>query len=203
VHRVITNYPHRFLLCDEVGLGKTIEAGMILKELRARGSAERVLVIVPPNLVRQWQFELKSKFNEPFSILNTDTVRYLQEAHAYSGNPFERYDSVIVSSAWVSQPKWAKLAAESAWDMVIVDEAHHARVRRSGVHREETGLYRVVRDLASPDAFSKRAALFLTATPMQLDAGELYTLIEILDPALFRFSCCFRGSKLALSRCAA
>src|SRR5205807_1303117 len=113
------------------------------------------------------------------------TVRYLREAHAYSGNPFERFDSVIVSSAWVSSPTWAKLAAESAWDMVIVDEAHHARVRRSGARREETGLYRVVRDLASPDAFSKRAALFLTATPMQLDAGELYSLIEMLDPALF------------------
>ena len=69
--------------------------------------------------------------------------------------------------------------------MVIVDEAHHARVRRSGKRREETRLYRVVRDLASPDAFSKRAALFLTATPMQLDSGELYSLIELLDPALF------------------
>lgn len=56
VHKVITNYPHRFLLCDEVGLGKTIEAGMVLKELRARGGARRVLVIAPPNLVRQWQF---------------------------------------------------------------------------------------------------------------------------------------------------
>ena len=64
VHRVVTSYPHRFLLCDEVGLGKTIEAGIILKELRARKSADRVLIIVPPNLMRQWQFELKTKFNE-------------------------------------------------------------------------------------------------------------------------------------------
>jgi len=69
--------------------------------------------------------------------------------------------------------------------MVIVDEAHHARVRISGKRREETRLYKVVRELASPDAFSKRAALFLTATPMQLESRELYSLIEILDPALF------------------
>ena len=59
VHKVISSYPHRFLLCDEVGLGKTIEAGMTLKELRARGGARRVLIIVPPNLVRQWQFEME------------------------------------------------------------------------------------------------------------------------------------------------
>jgi SNF2 family DNA or RNA helicase len=185
VHRVITNYPHRFLLCDEVGLGKTIEAGMILKELRARGSAERTLVVVPPNLVRQWQFELKSKFNETFSIINNETVKYLRNTQALEENPFLVYDSVIVSSAWVSNPTWAKLAAEATWDMVIVDEAHHARVHRSGRRREETRLYRAVRDLAAPDAFSKRAALFLTATPMQLDSGELYSLIELLDPALF------------------
>jgi ATP-dependent helicase HepA len=185
VHRVITNYPHRFLLCDEVGLGKTIEAGMILKELRARGAAERVLVVVPPNLARQWQFELKSKFNESFSIINRETVKFLRNTQAMTDNPFLIYDSVIVSSAWVSTPAWAKLAAEASWDMVIVDEAHHARVRRSGSRRDETRLYKAVKELASPDAFSKRAALFLTATPMQLDSGELYSLIEILDPALF------------------
>ena len=127
VHRVITTYPHRFLLCDEVGLGKTIEAGMILKELRARGGAERTLVVVPPNLVRQWQFELKSKFNEAFSVINSETVKYLRNTQGIDENPFLVYDSAIVSSAWVSNPTWAKLAAEVAWDMVVVDEAHHAR----------------------------------------------------------------------------
>ena len=185
VHRVISEYPHRFLLCDEVGLGKTIEAAMILKELRARGSASRTLVIAPPNLLRQWQFELKSKFNETFSIINSDTVRYLRSTQSYEGNPFDAFDSIIVSSAWVAAEQWAKLAAESPWDMVIVDEAHHARVRGRGQSRKESRLYKTVRALASPDAFSKRAALFLTATPMQLDSGELYSLIEVLDPALF------------------
>lgn len=185
VHRVITNYPHRFLLCDEVGLGKTIEAGLVLKELRSRDSAARCLVIAPPNLVRQWQFELKSKFNETFSIINSDTVRYLRTTQGLVDNPFDAYDSVIVSSSWISGPEWGKLVAQTSWDMVIVDEAHHARVRVSGTKREETRLYKVVRELVSPDAFSKRAALFLTATPMQLDSRELYSLVELLDPALF------------------
>ena len=124
-------------------------------------------------MARQWQFELKSKFNESFSIINRETVKFLRNTQAMADNPFLIYDSVIVSSAWVSTPAWAKLAAEASWDMVIVDEAHHARVRRSGNRREETRLYRAVKELASPDAFSKRAALFLTATPMQLDSGEL------------------------------
>ena len=185
VHRVITNYPHRFLLCDEVGLGKTIEAGMIVKELRARGAANRVLIIAPPNLLRQWQFELKSKFNESFSIINSETVKYLRSTQTSADNPFELFDSVLVSSSWITGSTWAKLAAETPWDMVIVDEAHHARVRRSGNRRDETRLYKVVRELAAPEAFSKRAALFLTATPMQLDSGELYSLVELLDPALF------------------
>jgi ATP-dependent helicase HepA len=185
VHRVITSYPHRFLLCDEVGLGKTIEAGMILKELRARGGAGRCIVIAPANLLRQWQFELKSKFNETFSIINSDTVRYLRQSQGFTGNPFEIHDNVIVSSSWIAIEERARQVSEVSWDMVIVDEAHHARVHVSGRRREETRLYRVVRDLVSPDAFSKRAALFLTATPMQLDSGELYSLIELLDPALF------------------
>ena len=185
VHRVVSDYPHRYLLCDEVGLGKTIEAGLVLKELRARGGAARCIAIVPPNLIRQWQFELKSKFNEVFSILNTDTVRYLKSSQGYEGNPFEKFDSVIVSSGWISGEPWSKLMAEVPWDMVIVDEAHHARVRISGKKREETRLYRAVRAVVSPDAFSKRAALFLTATPMQLDSKELYSLVELLDPALF------------------
>jgi ATP-dependent helicase HepA len=203
VYRVITSYPHRFLLCDEVGLGKTIEAGLILKELRARGSAGRCIVIAPANLLRQWQFELKSKFNETFSIINSDTVRYLRQSQGFTGNPFEIHDNVIVSSSWITAGERSRQVSDVSWDMVIVDEAHHARVHVSGRRREETRLYRVVRDLVSPDAFSKRAALFLTATPMQLDSGELYSLIELLDPALFPTEQHFdqhRGRMRGLSR---
>lgn len=184
VHRVVTNYPHRFLLCDEVGLGKTIEAGMILKELRARKRARRTLIIVPPNLLRQWQFELKSKFNETFSILNTATVQYLR-TQGHDGNPFAHFDSILVSADWVSRKERVDLAAQVDWDMVIVDEAHHARLQRWGNRTQTTQLYNLVKRLASPKHFANRALLFLTATPMQLEPHELYSLVELIDPALF------------------
>ena len=182
VHKVISNYPHRYLLCDEVGLGKTIEAGMALKELRARGGAQRVLAIVPPNLVRQWQFEMRTKFNEPFAVLNTATVNNLQ-ANGYHGNPFAHpdYSSLLCSSRWVSNRKWKDLCTEAYWDLIILDEAHHARSYPDGT---TTALYRLVRDLA-PEEHPQRMMLFLTATPMQLNTHELYSLVEILDPTLF------------------
>ena len=184
VHKVISNYPHRFLLCDEVGLGKTIEAGMVLKELRARGGAQRVLAIVPPNLVGQWHFEMKTKFNESFSVLNTDTVRFLQNQGQFD-NPFAFSDSILCSSSWVANPTWAELCSRVNWDLVILDEAHHARSHRSGNRVNTTRLYRLVSKLAEPERFSQRGMLFLTATPMQLDTHELYSLVELLDPALF------------------
>ncbi len=180
-HKVISNYPHRFLLCDEVGLGKTIEAGMVLKELRARGGAQRVLAIVPPSIVRQWQFEMKTKFNEAFSVLNTNTVKYLKN-QGFDGNPFTFKKSILCSSGWIANERWAKLCTTVDWDLIIMDEAHHARKHRSG---DTTRLYRLVRDLAAPSHAARRAMLFLTATPMQLDTHELYSLVELLDPALF------------------
>ena len=181
VHKVINNYPHRFLLCDEVGLGKTIEAGMILKELRARGGARKVLIIVPPSLVRQWQFEMKTKFNESFAVLNRSTVEYLVN-QGNTGNPFMHGDSILCSSGWIVNDRWAKACTEMDWDLIIVDEAHHARRHYSG---DTTRLYRLVRDLAAPEHCARCAVLFLTATPMQLHPYELYSLIELLDPALF------------------
>ena len=183
VHRVISEYPHRFLLCDEVGLGKTIEAGMVLKELRARGGAERVLAIVPPNLLRQWQFEMKSKFNERFSVLNSATVAFLKN-QGFDDNPFTYSDSVLCSSRWIAHRKWAPLCAAVDWDLVIVDEAHHVRSRRNGRRVQRTRLYHLVRELA-PTEHLMRGMLFLTATPLQLDAHELYSLVELLDPTLF------------------
>ena len=184
VHRVVANYPHRFLLCDEVGLGKTIEAGTVVKELRARRVVQRVLAIVPPNLVRQWQFEMKTKFNEVFAILNTATVGYLQD-QGKVGNPFLHFACVLCSSRWVESPKWAKLCAAVDWDLVIVDEAHHARHQLFGKKAKSTRLYRLVQALSPPEQVMRRGMLFLTATPLQLHTHELYSLIELLDPALF------------------
>ena len=184
VHRVISDYPHRFLLCDEVGLGKTIEAAMIIKELRARGLAKRVLVLVPSGLVRQWQFELKTKFNETFAIFNNATLKFLQSNGVAS--PWTEYDSVIASQSWASwnQTRRDEIASVD-WDLIIVDEAHHARRQRSGNRVTETNLFRLTAELTARPEFARRGVLFLTATPMQLQRHELFSLVEMLNPVLF------------------
>lgn len=184
VHRVISTYPHRFLLSDEVGLGKTIEAAMVVKELRARGLARRVLILVPSGLVRQWQFELKTKFNETFAIFDRSTLQYLKSKGVR--NPWTDHDSVITSQDWASwsQNRREEIAAVD-WDLVIVDEAHHARRQRSGNRVTMTNLYRLVSALTSRPEFARRGVLFLTATPLQLHRHELFSLVEMLNPILF------------------
>lgn len=184
VHRVISSYPHRFLLSDEVGLGKTIEAAMVVKELRARGLARRVLILVPSGLLRQWQFELKTKFNETFAILDKNTVEYLSSQGV--GNPWTAQHSVISSQTWASWSEQRRDEIASVeWDLVIVDEAHHARRQRSGNRQTMTNLYRLVSELTSRPEFARRSVLFLTATPLQLQRHELFSLVEMLNPVLF------------------
>jgi ERCC4-related helicase len=184
VHRVISNYPHRFMLCDEVGLGKTIEAAMIIKELKARKHTKRILILVPSSLQIQWQFELKTKFNETFAIFNRDTVKYLKD-HGET-HPWTTADQVIVSHSWASYDKKRRDEITSVdWDLIIVDEAHHAREQKYGSKVSRTNLYRLVNDLVARPQHNRRAALFLTATPMQLQRHELYSLVEMLDPILF------------------
>ncbi len=183
-HRVTNAYPHRFLLCDEVGLGKTIEAGMILRELRARGMVRRVLVLVPANLQIQWQHELKTKFNESFSIYNGDSVRFLKQGSEQ--NVWTLNDSIIASHGFCTyNDERVEEVSSVDWDVVIVDEAHHARVYHRGSGTRETLLYKLAKRLTDFREGGRRSVLLLTATPMQLDPRELYSLVDLLDPALF------------------
>ena len=186
VHRVSTSYPHRFLLADEVGLGKTIEAGLIIRELKARGVAKRVLVLAPSGIVSQWQYELRTKFNQVFAQYRSDSVRFLQ-----SKNPAENVwtleDNVIASTAYaVADEERSKEIALAGWDLIIIDEAHHARRQMdSETKRSYTRLYRLAETLTDQTSGGGQSVLLLTATPMQLDPFELYSLIELLDPTLF------------------
>ena len=183
LHRVATSYPHRFLLADEVGLGKTIEAGLILKELKARGNANRVLVLAPSGIVSQWQFELKTKFNEIFAHLNSQSGAYLQ-ANNPGENVWALHENVIASTGYACYTdQRIRDISLVDWDMVIVDEAHHAR--RTLNNLAGTRLMRLVESLADPEHVNSRSMLFLSATPMQLHPFELYSLIEMLDPTLF------------------
>jgi len=186
VHRVATSFPHRYLLADEVGLGKTIEAGLIVKELKARGVAPRVLVLAPPNIVSQWQFELKTKFNLIFAQYTKGTIDYLR-ANNPGDNVWTLNDNVIASStfaAWDDTRR--KEIALAGWDLVIVDEAHHARRTFEGDGRYgNTNLYTLTQALTDENGSGASHVLLLTATPMQLDTFELYSLVELLDPTLF------------------
>lgn len=186
LHRVASTYPHRFILADEVGLGKTIEAGLIIKELKARGSAERVLVLAPSGIVSQWQYELKTKFNQVFSPYQRDTIEFLRRENP-GENVWTLRDNVIVSTSFAAFDEGRRRdIALAGWDLVVIDEAHHARRTWQGEHKyTETNLYKLAEMLADPELGRAQAFLLLTATPMQLHRFELYSLIELLDPALF------------------
>src|SRR6202030_50007 len=110
----------RFLLADDPGAGKTIMAGLLLKELKARGLIRRTLIVTPANLTFQWQRELADKFREKFDIIRGDVLRT-----NYGQNPWQERDQVITSVSWVSLVEDARESLlRSRWDLVIVDEAH-------------------------------------------------------------------------------
>ncbi len=184
-HRVISTYPHRFLLADEVGLGKTIEAGLVIKELRARGAARRVLIIAPAGLVPQWVDELRKKFNEQFTRI--DSTTFAAYAAMHDGETvWHAHDNIVTSLHFVrDNEQHIEALTSQVWDLVIFDEAHHLRRHLNGGRQEDkrsiTGAYRFAEALQR----TTTALLLLTATPLQLHSYELFSLIELLDPTLF------------------
>lgn len=177
--RVTKKLQPRMILADEVGLGKTIEAGLILKELRARGLVERVLIVTPASLQFQWRTELKSKFNEDFEVINSAGAKYLGAGGA---NPFTKRDNVIVSLNFAKTDKRREQIIEAPWDLVIFDEAHHVRRSLRGNRVQATIAY----DMADELKELVSGFLLLTATPMQLHQFELFSLVELVEPGLFR-----------------
>lgn len=173
-HRVTHKLYPRMILADEVGLGKTIEAGLIIKELRARQIANRVLVLCPAALQQQWKYELESKFNEDFEIIDGHGAKFLGRGGV---NPWKKRDGVITSLNLAVRPEYAERIVEADWDLVVFDEAH--RVRRT---RNRTTL---AYELADELKEVVDGLLLLSATPMQLDPYELYSLIELIDPGLY------------------
>jgi len=186
LHRIMSAYPHRFLLADEVGLGKTIEAGLVIKELKARGVANRALILAPSGIIGQWQVEMRIKFGLIFSLYRGDTVAYLQANHP-AENVWTLNDNVIASHTFASlfEEKRREISL-AGWDLIVIDEAHHARRTWQGADKyTTTNLYRLAESLAEPEAGKSTGVLLLTATPMQLHRFELFSLIELLDLALF------------------
>jgi superfamily II DNA or RNA helicase len=166
VRKVLKQYRGRVLLADEVGLGKTVEAGMVLKEYALRGMAERMLILTPAALVGQWRDEMASKFGldcatSHDSLLRTDPARFW-------GQP-----RLIASIATARRKDHAELLAGLSYDVVVVDEAHHLRDQSSAG-------YRLVNSL------QKRFLLLLSATPVQNSLLELYNLLTLLQPGIFK-----------------
>ena len=174
VRKVLKQFRGRVLLADEVGLGKTVEAGMVLKEYLLRGMVERVLVLVPASLVGQWREELETKF--VISCLTTHDPLLREDPERFWAAP-----RIIASLALARRREHAERLLAQSFDLVIVDEAHHLRDRVSQS-------YKLV------DSLTKRFLLLLSATPVQNNLIELYNLLTLLKPGIFKTQKEFRSA---------
>jgi superfamily II DNA or RNA helicase len=174
VRKVLKQYRGRVLLADEVGLGKTIEAGMIVKEYMLRGMAERLLILVPAALVGQWREEMAEKFGIDCATSHDSLLRNDPAA-------FWSQKRIIASIASARRKEHAELLTGQTFDVVVVDEAHHLRDQASASYRLVNGL-------------QKRFLLLLSATPVQNNLIELYNLLTLLQPGIFKTQKEFRAA---------
>ena len=171
----------RVLLADEVGLGKTIEAGLVIHRQLLNGRASRVLILVPENLQHQWLVEMRRRFNLQVALF--DAERF---AESDAGNPFEDCQLALVSLDWLKRHERAQQAAlEAGWDLLVVDEAHHLVWHPEMASPE----YRLVEQLAGQIP----GVLLLTATPEQLGLDSHFARLRLLDPSRFHDLQAFRA----------
>lgn len=172
--RVINEMRGRAILADEVGLGKTIEAGLILKEYLLRGLVKKVLILVPSSLVLQWTRELNQKFNIPA----------MAQKKAWM---WEKYDILVASMDTAKRNPHAEIIAHQQYDMLIIDEAHKLKNRRTKNWQFVNGL-------------QKKYCLLLTATPVQNEIKELYNLVTLLKPGQLGQQTTFQNEYVAGKR---
>ncbi len=171
---VANRYAPRVLLADEVGLGKTIEACLILHRLHLTGRAERMLIILPESLVHQWFIELLRRFNLWFTLLDGNHGDEVTTEDA-EANPFLEEQRIICSiGSLVENPDLAQHAVSAKWDMLVVDEAHHLEWTPESASPE----YQLVEALTQ----KSQGLLLLTATPEQLGADGHFARLRLLDP---------------------
>jgi len=181
VRKVLRHFKGRALLADEVGLGKTIEACMVLKEYWIRGLVRRALVLAPPSLVSQWKGELVEKFS--LAPVSPDTAGFRRDPAQF----WKAEALVVASIAMARMEAHAPHVAAASWDMVIVDEAHCLKNRASAN-------WRLV------DSLQKKFILMLTATPVENDLIELYNLITLLKPGLLATEAEFRKTYMTAAK---
>ncbi|GBH19452.1 Superfamily II DNA or RNA helicase [Pseudomonas syringae pv. actinidiae] len=171
----------RVLLADEVGLGKTIEAGLVIHRQLLSGRASRVLILVPENLQHQWLVEMRRRFNLQVALF--DAERFMESD---AGNPFEDTQLALVALEWLVKDEKAQDALFAAgWDLMVVDEAHHLVWHEEKASRE----YSLVEQLAEVIA----GVLLLTATPEQLGQDSHFARLRLLDPNRFHDLKAFRA----------
>jgi len=160
----------RFLLADDPGAGKTIMAGLLLKELKARGLVRRVLIVSPANLMFQWQREMKDRFRERFDIIRGDVLRA-----QYGSNPWQESDQVVTSVSWVSRIEEARDSLlRSRWDLIVVDEAHKMSAADES---HKTLAFRIGEELSDRTDH----LLLMTATPHKGDPDHFRLFLSLLD----------------------
>jgi len=196
--RFMSHWPCRLLIADEVGLGKTISAGLILRQAWLSGQARRVLLLVPKGVMIQWQNELYERFNLNVPLYDGGKLIW-RKTHAGLQPP----DRAASKEDWLEEPfviassqlmrrrdRALVLTGAKDWDLILLDEAHHARRRSAGMLRDErpNTLLKLMRELRN----KTKALLLLTATPMQVDPIEVWDLLWLLglpeswDEASFR-----------------
>lgn len=167
----------RVMLADEVGLGKTIEAGLIAHRLLTQGQIHRVLVLVPSPLVNQWLVEMMRRFNLPFRIFNDEQCQAICESQG-TDNPFEAEQLVLCSNSFLlDNLQWQEKAYQAPWDLLIVDEAHHL----SWSPGKASPAYEMVERFSS----QAKGMLLLTATPEKEGHQSHFAQLHLLDPARY------------------
>ena len=166
----------RVLLADEVGLGKTIEAGLIIHQQLVSGRAKRILIIVPESLMHQWLVEMLRRFNLKFSIFDHD--RCVETAGEDDTNPFSTEQLVLVNLSFITDnPEWYEALISEDWDLMVVDEAHHLNWQQDSPSME----YQCIEQLAQVIP----GVLLLTATPDQLGHESHFARLRLLDSDRF------------------